>query len=108
MELDLRPTPSIRFFLPPLRAPKADSFSGVVTFFGVPKPGAYQVTVSQKASVDVFENGERLKAIGRVIGRDCPGIGESVRYELAPGDLVLVEVTGAPIRSIKVAFAEAR
>lgn len=106
--LELRPTPSVNFFLPPERKPKADSFSGEVTFFGVPKPGLYQVTLSDEASIDVFENGARLKAVGVAIGKNCPGIGKSVRFELAPGDLVLVEVSDAPTRSIKVAFAEAR
>jgi len=35
------------------------------------------------------------------------GVFESVRYDLAPGDLVLVQVTNASTSSIKVAFEEA-
>jgi hypothetical protein len=35
------------------------------------------------------------------------GVFESLRFELAPGDLVLVEITNASSDSIKVAFAEA-
>ncbi len=107
VELDLQPTSKVKFFLPPVRKPKSDSFSGEVTFFGVPKPGVYQVTLSDDASVDVFENGVRLKEMDSMSGKDCPGIGRSVRFELAPGDLVLVEVSGAPGKSIKAAFAEA-
>ena len=37
-----------------------------------------------------------------------PGIKESVRFQLAPGDLILVEVIGATAASIKIAFAEAQ
>lgn len=107
VELDLQPTPKVKFFLPPERKPKTDSFSGEVTFFGVPKPGMYQVTLSDDASIDVFENGVRLKEMDSMSAKDCPGIGRSVRFELAPGDLVLVEVSGAPGKSIKTAFAEA-
>lgn len=44
--LDLQPTSQAKFFLPPERKPNVDSFSGDVTFFGVPKPGQYQVTLS--------------------------------------------------------------
>ncbi len=108
VELDLRPTPDVHFFLSPVHEPKSDSFSGVVAFFGVPRLGRYQVTLSEEASVEVFENGTRLKPVGRVSGKSCPGIRESVRFDLAPGNLVLVEVIGAPTRTIKVALAEAR
>src|SRR5271168_4103466 len=37
VELELQPTPSVRFFLPPEKKPEPDSFSGDITFFGVPK-----------------------------------------------------------------------
>ncbi len=108
VELELRPTPSVKFFLPPEKKPKPDSFTGDVTFFGAPRSGSYQVIVSKEALIDVLENGTRLKAIDQVSGKDCPGIGEAVRFDLAPGDLVLVEVIGALTRTIKVAFAESR
>ena len=106
--LDLQPTSKMKFFLPPQRNPKADSFSGDVTFFGVPEPGQYQVTVSEQASIDVFENGARLKPIASTRVRDCAGLAKSMRFDLAPGDLVLVQVTGAPSSTIKVAFTETR
>jgi hypothetical protein len=107
VDLALRPARQVDLFLPPDVKPRPNSFSGEVTFFGVPKPGLYQVTLSNQATIDVFENGARLKAIGPASARHCPGVVESVRYELAPGDLVLVEVTNASRSSIKVAFAEA-
>ena len=69
------------------------------------RPGFYQVTLSDEATIDVFENGARLKATGFTSAKHCPGVFESMRFELAPGDLVLVEVTNASRSSIKVAFA---
>ncbi len=39
VDLKLVPTKSVAFFLPPERTPKPNSYSGEVTFFGVPHPG---------------------------------------------------------------------
>jgi hypothetical protein len=108
VELGLEPTKKVEFFLPPERTPKPHSFGGEVTFFGVPKPGLYQVTLSDKARIDVFENGARLKSAAYTSANNCPDVRTSVRFALAPGDLVLVELTNAAKNSIKVAFAEAQ
>lgn len=56
----------------------------------------------------MFENGARLKPIAATEASDCAGLAESLRYNLASGDLVLVQVTGALSSAIKVAFAETR
>jgi hypothetical protein len=108
VELALEPTKKVKLFLPPERALKPHSFSGEVTFFGVPKPGLYQVTLSGEAQIDVFENGARLKSVAYTSAKDCPGVRTSVRFALAPGDLVLLELTNAANNSIKAAFAEAQ
>lgn len=107
VELTLEPTPSIHFFLPPGTAPRQDSYSGAVAFFGVPHPGLYQVTISRDAMIDVFENGMRLTPIASTEAKDCRGVRKSMRFALASGDLVLVQVSGALTPSIKVAFEEA-
>jgi hypothetical protein len=108
VELSLQPKNRITLFLPPEVEPRDSSYSGEVTFFGVPKPGLYQVTLSDEASVDVFENGVRLKTVDSTISKTCLGVLKSVRFELAPGALVLVEISNAPNNLIKVAFAQAR
>ena len=107
VELALEPTGDTHLFLPPERPPSPNSYSGEVTFFGVPKPGLYQVTVADDAGIDVFENGARLKRVAQTSAENCRGIRRSARFVLVPGDLVLVELTGAAKTSIKVAFAEA-
>ena len=108
VDLALLPTTKVQFFLPPTQPPRPDSFSGAVTFFGVPKPGVYQVTLSRAATIDVFENGVRLKKRAATGAPTCQGVAESERFELAPGDLVLVELSDATTNSIKVAFARAK
>ena len=82
-------------------------FSGAVTFFGVPHPGLYQVTLSQPAEIEVFENGMRLKPLNFARAQNCPGVAQSARFQLAPGDLVLVEIINALQSTIKVAFYQA-
>ncbi len=105
VELTLEPSDKVKFFLPPQKTPRPDSYSGDVTFFGVPRPGLYQVTISLNASIDVFENGNRLAAVASNEAPDCPDVRRSERFALAPGDLVLVQISGARTPSIKVAFA---
>jgi hypothetical protein len=107
VRLNLQPTRSIQFFLPPRLPPRPDTYSGEVTFFGVPHPGVYQVSISRDASIDVFDNGMRLAPVASTEAKDCDGVRKSARFALAPGDLVLVEVSGAAEPSIKVAFEEA-
>jgi hypothetical protein len=52
----------------------------------------------------VFENCGRLASVAAGEGKDRDG----VRFALAPGDLVLVQVRGASAPSVKVAFEQAR
>ncbi len=107
VDLSLRPTSKVRFFMAPERAPGAHSYSGEVTFFGVPRPAVYQVTLSDEAWIDVFENGVRLKPTSATAATTCAGVRKSVRFRLAPGDLVLIQLSDATKDSIKIAFAEA-
>jgi len=65
------------------------------------------VTISRNAGIDVFENGMRLKAVAAAEASDCRGVRKSERFALAPGDLVLVQVSGEKAPSIKVAFEQA-
>jgi hypothetical protein len=107
VELTLEPTKKVHFFLPPEAKPRQNTYSGDMAFFGVPHPGLYQVTISRNAAIDVFENGMRLAPVASSEAKDCQGVRKSERFALAPGDLVLVQVSGVLTSSIKVAFEEA-
>jgi hypothetical protein len=102
--LGLMPLKQIHFFLPPVKASKAGSYAGEVTFFGVPRPGVYQVTLSAPADVDVFENGVRIKPIVLASAPKCDDARVSGRYALGAGNLVLVQISNAVSNAIKVAF----
>jgi hypothetical protein len=105
--LTLEPLKRVDFFLPPAIAPEAGSYAGEVTFFGVPKPGLYEVTLSEASHIDVFENGMRIKPAAMSSAPHCADVRVSARYDLGEGDLVLVQVTDVASKSIKVAFAAA-
>ena len=107
VDLTLEPSDKVHFFLPPETTPRPGSYSGEVTFFGVPRPGLYQVSISRNASIDLFENGARLAAVASSQAPNCRGVRRSERFALAPGDLVLVQISGARKPSIKVAFEQA-
>jgi hypothetical protein len=104
VDLEMRPLKQVTFFLPPEKKPKADSYAGEVTFFGVPRPGVYQVTLSQPAELDVFENGMRIKPVAFARAPDCEDARVSARFALQTGDLVLVQISNAASTSIKVAL----
>ncbi|HYC24735.1 MAG TPA: hypothetical protein VEC58_01750 [Roseiarcus sp.] len=105
--LDLKPTNEVHFVLTPERAPKADSFSGEVIIAGVEAPGLYQITLSDEAWIDVFENDARLKSIAFTGQKDCPGVRKSVRFELTPGARITVQISNSMKKSIKLAIAPA-
>jgi hypothetical protein len=104
VDLELKPLKQAVFFLPPKMKPKDGTYAGDVTFFGVPKPGLYQITLSEPAEVDVFENGARIQAQAQASAPKCENAVVSARFALGTGDLVLVQISGAAGKSIKVAF----
>lgn len=105
--LALKPTRTFNFFLAPEHKPSPDSFSGNFVIFGVAAPGLYQITLSEDASVDVFENGVRLKSTAFAGDKDCPGLRKSVRFDLTPGAPITVQISNSPKDQIKVAIAPA-
>jgi len=107
VDLSLKRPDQVELFMRPDVALDARRFSGTVTFFGVPRPGLYQITLSEPAQVEVFENGMRIKPSDFTRSQNCPGVAQSARFQLAPGDLVLVEVINSVTPTIKVAFQEA-
>jgi hypothetical protein len=105
--LALKPTKTFHFFLRPERPPKADSYSGAIVIFGVATPGLDQITLSDEAFIDVFENGVRLQPSAFTADKDCREVRKSVRFELTPGAPVTIQISNAARDSIKVAIAPA-
>jgi hypothetical protein len=105
--LNLKPTKTTNFILTPERPPKPDSFSGDVIIAGVAAPGLYQITLSDEAWIDVFENDARLKSTAFTGQEDCPGVRKSVRFDLTPGSPITIQISNSAKHSIRLAIAPA-
>jgi hypothetical protein len=104
-EVALAPVDSLHFVAPPERASKAGTFGGVLEI-AIPKAGAYDVTLSAEAWVDVVQNGAIVKSADFSGQKNCPGVRKSVRFNLAAGDAKL-QISNAEAAKIDVAPAAA-
>jgi len=104
--LELQPNARAAYVLPPARQPKtADSYGGVISA-NLPKAGAYRVTLSAEAWIDVIQDGKAAVSSAHTGKRDCADIPKSVQFELQPGP-VTIQVSGAAVTSIKLAVLPA-
>jgi hypothetical protein len=86
----------------PERAPKSpDSSAGFVRVAGLPKPGTYRITLSQGAWIDVIQDGIVVKSTASSGATGCDGVRKSVKFELAPGPIV-IELSGTTAHAIAV------
>ena len=93
------------FVVAPERAPKAGTFGGVFKI-ALDKPGAYEVTLSAEAWVDVAQNGARMKSIAFSGQKNCPGVRKSVKFALAAGATSL-QISNADSDKLMLAIAPA-
>jgi hypothetical protein len=102
---DVALTPDLALPVKPERAPKAGTSAAV---FELPKldAGAYQVTLSAEAWIDVSQGGAVVKSIGFSGQKDCPEVRKSVRFPLGAG-AATVEISNVQGASIKVAVEPA-
>ena len=104
--LGLEPTASANFAFEPERKPAANTFGGLARFMVI-APGTYQITLSEDAWVDVTQDGKHgLKSLGSTGQRGCGILRKSLRFRLAPGE-VTVQVSGAVLPQLMVAFLAA-
>ena len=96
----------IKLPVAPERAPDKDAYAGVVS---IPKldAGAYQITLSDEAWIDVVQNDALVKSSDFSRQRDCPGVRKSVRFTLAAGQAT-VEISNAQVGKITFAVAPSK
>jgi len=105
-ELALVLDSAARFPIAPERAPKPNTYDGLVNLVDVPD-GVYQITLSDEAWIDVAQNGALVKSQDFSGRKDCPGIRKSVRFDLKAGPAI-VEISDAPRSNIRLAIAPAQ
>lgn len=91
----------VAFPHPPGRAGKADPAYAAVIKLGVQPPGAYQVTVSGGAWIDVAENNDLAKPSGIIRPKDCAGVDKSLRFKTSGGPLS-IQISGSFAKTIKL------
>lgn len=100
--LNLKTPTEAKLPLPPERKPKDGTFAGFARFQKAPRAGAYTVSLSAGAWVDVVQDGEILKPMEFSGATDCAGIRKTMKYDLAAGPFV-IQVSGATENSISLA-----
>ena len=89
----------------PERAPGKDSYAAIVE---APKlaAGAYQITLSDEAWIDVAQGGTLLKSRDFSGQRDCPGVRKTVRFDLSAA-AATVQISNAAADRILFAISPA-
>jgi hypothetical protein len=102
--LALLPVAEVAYALPPGGKKKDDEtrYGGMLAFAAPEKAGVYQVTLSSEGWIDLVQDGASLKAADHSGVKDCPGLRKSVRFNVSAAPVAL-QISGAPVDSIKVA-----
>ena len=97
----LQPIASVIYLVPPERG-RDDGLGGVVTL-----EWRYQVTLSGEAWIDAVQNDRRLPMLASTSRNDCPGVRQSVQFEVDSVPLTL-QFGGATIRRLNIAVLRTR
>jgi hypothetical protein len=102
MTLELQPLSAAGLPKAPERAPKSPTaFAGHFALATPTKAGAYRVTISSEAWVDVLDGGAYLHPIGFTGAKDCEGARKSVKFDL-PARPIALQFSGVPRDQISV------
>ncbi len=105
--LALKPTDAADLPFPPSRSPAPGTYAGVLRLEAPMMPGAYQVTLSDRAWIDVSQDGKTTRPSGAHTQQPgCPDIAKSVRFQLGTAPVTVV-VSGAKAEALKIAVAPA-
>jgi len=104
----LRPPEEAGFVMLPERKPRIENWRGGIVRLPAPQQeGAYQVTLSEEAWVDVVQNGSYAQSIGSSGRSDCPGVRKSIRFDVASTPIVL-QISGASVDAISIVAGSVR
>jgi hypothetical protein len=101
----LQPVSTVIYMVPPERG-RDDGLGGVVTLEWI-SAGRYQVTLSADAWIDAVQNDRRLVPLATTSRTDCPGIRQSVQFDVAGVPLTL-QFTGAMVKRLNIAVLRTR
>jgi hypothetical protein len=103
--LALKPQSEVAPPFAPTREPKPGSYGGVLHLDAPLAPGAYQVTLSDRAWIDLSQDGKTTRpATAHTMRPGCPMLAKSVRFQLGTAPITLV-VSGAVSETIRIGIA---
>ena len=101
----LQPVATVIYMVQPERG-RDDGLGGVVTLEWI-SAGRYQVTLSADAWVDAVQNDRRLTPVAMTSRPDCPGIRQSLQFDIQSLPLTL-QFGGALVKRLNIAVLRAR
>ena len=101
----LQPVATVIYTVVPERG-RDDGLGGTVTLEWI-SAGRYQVTLSGEAWIDALQNERRLPVLASTSRTDCPGVRQSVQFEVDSVPLTL-QFGGATIRRLNIAVLRTR
>ena len=101
----LQPVATVIYMVPPERG-RDDGLGGLVTLEWI-SAGRYQITLSADAWVDAVQNERRLVPVAASSRPDCPGIRQSIQFDVQNQPLTL-QFGGASVRRLNIAVLRAR
>ncbi|MBS0242602.1 MAG: hypothetical protein JSS20_10525 [Proteobacteria bacterium] len=106
VELKLAPPEGVQFVVAPKRKPAETSGNAVISLPPVAIGGAYQVTLSDEAWIDVVQDGAAAPTLDFSGVKGCSGVRKSVRFDLKAGPAI-IEISGSPGQTILLAIRRA-
>ncbi len=101
----LQPVATVLYTVAPERG-RDDGLGGTVTLEWI-SAGRYQVTLSGEGWLDALQNERRLPVLASTSRGDCPGVRQSVQFEVDSLPLTL-QIGGASVRRLNVAVLRVR
>jgi hypothetical protein len=100
--LTLTPPAEAKLPSPPERKPKDGTFAGFVSFKAPHKAGAYTISLSDGAWIDVVQDDAFLKPMEFSGATDCAGIRKTIKVDLSAGPFV-IQISGVADKVISLA-----
>ncbi len=100
-QLQLHPEPAVVVPLKKDRARQPREYAGLAAL-DVAKAGKLEVTLSDRAYVDLIRDGRTLNSTAHG-HKGCGGMAKSVGFDVIPGRY-LVQIVDSPARSVRIGF----
>jgi hypothetical protein len=104
--IPLAPVADVKFDVPPERPPRNPDPRGAVLHFDAGPSGTYGVALSERAWIDVVQNGKYLPPAAFVDFMDCAGLHKIVAFEIGAGPFTL-QLSDATVPSIAAVITPA-